>query len=88
MILRAVVIADNGRDGDGIAEEEGHEDEADVHDDTVGAHAVFLRDGHELDVVEHADERGGEIADHLARAVVAGLAERAEVKARAREAQR
>ena len=87
VILRAVVIADDGCDGDGIAEEKRHEDEAHVHQNTVGIHAVFLGNRHELHVIEYADERGRKVADHLARAVVAGLAEGAEVKARTREAQ-
>ena len=87
MILRAVVIADDGCDGDGIAEEKRHEDEAHVHQNTVGIHAVFLGNRHELHVIEYADERGRKVADHLARTVVAGLAEGAEVKARTREAQ-
>ena len=87
VILRAVVIADDGCDGDGIAEEKRHEDEAHVHQNTVGIHAVFLGNRHELHVIEYADERGRKVADHLARAVVAGLAEGAEVKARMREAQ-
>ena len=87
-VLRAVVVANDGRDGDGITEEECHEDEADIHDNTVSAHTVLLRDGHELDVVEHADEGSRKVADHLARAVIAGLAKGAEVKARARQVQR
>ena len=56
VVLRAVVIADDRRDRDGVAKEKGHEDEADIHQNTVGADAVFLRDGHETDVVEYADE--------------------------------
>ena len=56
MVLRAVVIADDRRDRDGVAKEKGHEDEAHIHQNTVGADAVFLRDGHETDVVEDADE--------------------------------
>ena len=88
MVLCAVVVADDRRDGDGIAEEKCLEDEVDVHQNTVGIHAVFPGNRHELHIVEHADERGRKVADHLARAVVAGLAEGAEVKARTREAQR
>lgn len=56
VVLRAVVIADDRRDRDGVAKEKGHEDEADIHQNAVGADAVFLRDGHETDVVEYADE--------------------------------
>ena len=56
VVLRAVVIADDRRDRDGVAKEKGHEDEADIHENAVGADAVFLRDGHETDVVEDADE--------------------------------
>ena len=56
VVLRAVVIADDRRDRDGIAKEKGHEDEAHIHQNAVSADAVFLRDGHETDVVEYADE--------------------------------
>ena len=88
MVLCAVVVADDRRDGDGIAEEKCLEDEVDVHQNAVGAHAVLLRDGHELHVVENADERAGEIAHHLARAVTAGPPKRTQVKAWPSEPQR
>lgn len=88
VVLRAVVIANDGRNGDGVAKEKRHKNEVDVHDDAVGAHAVLPCDCHELHIVEYAHKRGRKVADHLARAIIAGLAQRAQIKMRARQAQR
>lgn len=59
MVACAVVVADDGGAADGIAHEDGHEEEGRVHDDAIGRHAVFAREAEELVVVEDVDQRHG-----------------------------
>ncbi len=72
-ILRAIVVADDGGGADGVADENSEEDKIDVHEHTVGGHAVLSRQPQELEVEEHTDHRAGNTAHHLGRTVGTGL---------------
>ena len=73
VVLRAVVEADHRRAADGVADEDGYEDELDVHQNAVGGDAVLADQAHELEVVEHTHQGGGDVAHQLGGAVAAGL---------------
>lgn len=69
MIGGTVVIADNRRTAEGIAEENCHKDEIDIHDDAIGGNTVFARDLHQSEIIQNADERSGKVGDHFAGTV-------------------
>ena len=79
MVACAVVVADDGGAADGIAHEDGHEEEGRIHDDAIGRHAVFAREAEELVVVEDVDQRHGQVGHQLRGAVDAGAADDAAV---------
>ena len=72
VVAGAVVVADHRGAADGVADENGGEDEADVHDGSVGSHAVLAGQLDELEVIEHVHQGGGEVGQHLRGAVPAG----------------
>ena len=73
VVLRAEVKADHRCAADRVADKDGHEDELDVHQHTVGGNAVLADEVHELEVIQHTHQGGGDVAHQLGRAVAAGL---------------
>ena len=87
VIARAVVVAYHGGAADGVADEDGGEDHADVHHHAVGGDAVVPGVLDELEVIEHAHKAHGHVAHEFGRAVGAGLQKRPAVIACSAEAQ-
>ena len=74
------MIADDRGAADGVADEDGHKNELDVHQNAVGGDAVLANETQELEVVQHADQRGGDVAHQLGGAVAAGLQDGAQAQ--------
>lgn len=87
VVLRAVVEADHRRAADGVADEDGYEDELDVHQNAVGGDAVLADQAHELEIVEHTYQGGGDVAHQLGGAVAAGLEDGAQTQGGGPQAQ-
>ena len=87
VVLRAVVEADHRRAADGVADEDGYEDELDVHQNAVGGDAVLADQAHELEIVEHTYQGGGDVAHQLGGAVTAGLEDGAQTQGGGPQAQ-
>ena len=62
LIVRAVVVADNGRAADGKAQKCGHKDKIHIHHHRVGRHAQLTYHAHQLEIIQNADHRGGDVA--------------------------
>ena len=75
MVLGTVVEAHQRGAADGIAHKNRHKNELDVHQHAVGRHAVLAHQLHELEVVEHGNERAGNVAHQLRGAVETGLSD-------------
>ena len=82
------MVADDGARADGVAHEDADEDEVHVHDDPEGRHAVLPDEAHELEVIEDADQGGGEVPHHLRGAVGAGLGQDPALQSGFRQAER
>lgn len=65
MVLCAVMVADDGRAADRVAEEDRHKDEVDIHDDTIGRDAVLPRELHQLEVIKDVDDGHRKVRHHL-----------------------
>ena len=65
VVLRAVVEADDRRAADGIADIDGNEDKLDVHQNAIGRYAVLAEVFEQLEVIDHADDGGRDIAHQL-----------------------
>ena len=85
--MRTVLVAHKRRRTHREAHHERHEDPDDVLDDAVRSHAVGTDEGHELVVVQHRDERHGQVRYQLGSAVGARLAQGAQVNHRLTQAQ-
>ena len=85
--MSTVLVAHKRRRTHREAHHERHEDPNDVLDDTVGGHAVSADEGHELVVVQHRDERHGQVRYQLGSTVGARLAQGAQVNHRLAQAQ-
>ncbi len=88
VIARAVMVADDGRGADGIADEDGGKNEADVHHDTVSRDTVLARIFQKLNIVKHTDNAHGYVAHKFGRAVHASLADRSQLKSRFSETEK
>jgi len=71
----SVMEADNGGRAYNEADEDGNEDEADVHYSSVGGNSVLTRKAHKLVVIENCDHRHRNVAEQLGGAVGAGFQE-------------
>ena len=87
VVPRAVVEADDRRAADGIADIDGNEDKLDVHQNAVGRYAVLAEVFEQLEVIDHADDGGRDIAHQLGRAVAAGVQDRPQLQLRPDEAE-
>ena len=87
VIARAVVVAYHGGAADGVADEDGGEDHADVHHHAVGGDAVIPGVLDKLEVIEHAHKAHGHVAHEFGRAVGACPQKRLAVVVRSAEAQ-
>ena len=67
------MVADNGRAADGKAEERGHEYEIHIHHDRIRGNSLLADQAHELDIVQDRNNRRGNVAHQLGRAVCAGV---------------
>jgi hypothetical protein len=69
------MVADDGGDGDVVADEDGGIDEGNVHHYAIGGDAVLTKETHELEVVADADDVHGNITHIFAQSVGAGFAD-------------
>ena len=88
VVTRAVVIADNRRAADAVADGCTDEDELHIHQHAVGGNAVLAQHAQKLHVIEHGDERRGNVAHKLGRTVCAGLEDGRRLKFEGSEAKR
>ena len=77
-----VVEADDGRTAEGVAHIHGNEQEAGVHDDAVGGHAVFPGKAQQLVVVQDVHQRHGQVGHQLGGAIDAGVQQHLAVQLR------
>ena len=61
-VVRSVVEADNGRTAHGEAQEGGDKDKVHVHHHRIGGHTRLSNQAHQLEIVEDADDGGGDVA--------------------------
>lgn len=64
-VVRPIVIADNGRGADGIANEHGDKEEAHIHNHPVGGHAVLPQEFEQLEIIDHGGDGAGDIGHQL-----------------------
>ena len=86
-VLRTVVVADDRRGTHGIADEDSLKDHADVHQYAIGGNAVLSGVLHQLDIIQHTDQRHGDIAHQLGGTVGADTAQRAKLQTAAGQVQ-
>ena len=72
-VIGTIVVADDGRTAEGVAHIHGNEQEAGVHDDAVGGHAVFPGKAQQLVVVQDVHQRHGQVGHQLGGAIDAGV---------------
>ena len=65
VIPRAVVVADDGRTADGIADVNRDKNELHIHQYAIRRHAVLAQKAHQLCVVQHPNQRAGNVAHQL-----------------------
>ena len=57
VILRAEIVAENGRNSNTVPNENGNKHEVYIHHNTVGADSVLACVSHELNIVKNSDKR-------------------------------
>ena len=87
LVVRAILIAEDGGRPHGEADEGRGKDEVDVHHDGIGRHALLPRRRHELAVIQHCHQRGGDVRHQFGDAVGAALAQHPQVWFRLHQAQ-
>ena len=87
LIVRAKVVADDGRTALRIADEHRREHKAQIHKHAVGRNAVRAEQLEQLDVVQRTDQRHRDIRHQLADAVGAGFEQLPQAEQRLGEAE-
>ena len=82
MVSSTVVVSDDRRASDGIAEKYSRKEEVNIHDRAVCSNAVFSGKPDKLEVIQGIYHRHGQIRHQLGRAVGACLSQDPFVKMR------
>ncbi len=88
MIGGTITEGNDGRTSDGIADKNRHKNKLHVHQHPVCRHAVVSVEILEkLEIIQHTDQRGGDVAHQFGGTVAARLQDGAELQARPGQAQ-